>query len=89
MGTGEENSYATSGATLGGLTAGVGPVIPSPRDRPTLTIPEVAAMLNISRSHAYEQAAEGRLPVMRLGRRVLVMTDALLRMLGLDEPADK
>jgi excisionase family DNA binding protein len=53
----------------------------------TLTIPEVAALLRISRNLAYELAARDGLPVpvLRLGRRLLVPRQALLRALGVDE----
>jgi excisionase family DNA binding protein len=41
-------------------------------ERLTMTITEAAATLGISRTLAYEQAKTGELPVIRLGRRVLV-----------------
>jgi excisionase family DNA binding protein len=63
----------------------VGRVIPRAVDRPTLSIPEVARLIGVSKSHAYQMATEGMLPVMRLGRRVVVKTGALLVMLGLDD----
>lgn len=37
-----------------------------------LRMPEVAEILSVSRSHAYKLIAEGRLPVIRLGRAVRV-----------------
>jgi excisionase family DNA binding protein len=53
----------------------------------TLTIPQVAALLGISRNTAYELAARNELPVpvLRLGRRVLVPRESMLRVLGIDE----
>jgi excisionase family DNA binding protein len=53
----------------------------------TLTIPEVAAILRISRNLAYELAARDCLPVpvLRLGRRMLVPRETLLRVLGVNE----
>jgi excisionase family DNA binding protein len=42
-----------------------------------ITITEAAERLGISRSHAYELAAGGELPSLRLGRRILVPLHAL------------
>ncbi len=42
-----------------------------------LTVPEAAAILRISALKAYEHARNGRLPSVRLGRRVLVPREAL------------
>lgn len=43
----------------------------------TITIDETAKLLGISRGTAYNLANEGKLPVVRLGRRLLVPTKAL------------
>ena len=51
-------------------------------DRLTLTVEEAAHLLGISRGLAYELARSGRLPVVRLGRRLLVPKVALERMLA-------
>jgi excisionase family DNA binding protein len=55
-------------------------------DRSTLTVEEAAARLGISRTLAYELARDGRLPVpvLRLGRRVVVSRMALDRVLAAD-----
>jgi excisionase family DNA binding protein len=48
----------------------------------TLTVDEAAAKLRISRNHAYKLIADGTIPALRLGRRVLVSRvalDSLLR----------
>jgi excisionase family DNA binding protein len=55
-------------------------------DQPVfLTVPEAAAMMRISRSHAYDMAnqwilTKGRegIPAMKLGRRVLIHREKLL-----------
>ena len=53
-------------------------------DRPerlVLSVPEAAGLLGISRRLAYELAARGELPVLRLGGRVLVLRRPLERLL--------
>ena len=54
--------------------------------RLTYTLTEAASRLGISRALAYEAAQRGELPVCRIGRRVLVLRVALLRLLGQDGP---
>ena len=48
----------------------------------TLTIDEVAARLGISRSLAYRLASSGGIPVVKLGKRLLVPEAALDRFLA-------
>ncbi len=57
-------------------------------NRSTLTIDEVATVLGISRKHAYELAAADRLPVpvIRLGRRLVVSRLALEHVLAEARP---
>ncbi len=50
-------------------------------NRLVLTVEEAAGMLRISRGLAYEMVRTGRLPSIRLGRRLLVPRSALERML--------
>lgn len=58
--------------------------VPDPTERATLTVPEVARILGLSRNAGYEAAARGDLPTIRLGRRLLVPTAAFRRLLGID-----
>jgi excisionase family DNA binding protein len=51
-------------------------------ERRTLTVPEAAELLGISRGVAYEAARSGELPVIKLGRRLLVPRARLLELLG-------
>jgi excisionase family DNA binding protein len=51
-------------------------------ERATLTVPEAAELLGVSRSVGYEAARTGDLPVIRLGRRLLVPRARLLALLG-------
>ena len=48
----------------------------------TLTVEEAAAALGVGRSTAYELARTGGIPVIRLGRRIVVPTAALAELLG-------
>jgi excisionase family DNA binding protein len=50
-------------------------------ERLTLSVPEVALRLGLSRNGAYEAVAAGQIPAIRIGRRVLVPRVALERML--------
>ena len=52
--------------------------------RITLTIEEVASLLGLGRTAAYEAARRGQIPSRRLGRRVIVPVPALLEWLGAD-----
>jgi len=53
----------------------------------TLTIEEVASLLGLGRTAAYEAARRGEIPSRRLGRRVIVPVPALLDWLGVSAPA--
>ena len=54
-----------------------------------LTVEEAGRILRCSRSSAYQAARRGELPTIKLGRRLLVPTAALRRMLGeVDDPDD-
>lgn len=46
-------------------------------DRLTLTVEEAAALLGISRGLTYELVRRGELPVLRLGRRLVIPRKAL------------
>ncbi len=51
-------------------------------DRKVWTVSEVARLLGISRAHAYDLVAQGAIPHVRLGRRIVVpkiAVDELLR----------
>jgi excisionase family DNA binding protein len=55
---------------------------PSPRTEPLVySIEQVARLLGISRSHAYESVQRGQLPHIKLGARILIPRAALDRML--------
>lgn len=48
----------------------------------TFTVEEAAELLGISRGLAYQAAATGELPVVRVGGRILVPRARLMEMLG-------
>jgi|SRR5271166_720124 len=65
----------------------VGPTPPPPIAEPfedclVFTVTEAAELLGVSRAFAYELAARGELPVLRLGRRVVVPKVALLALVA-------
>jgi excisionase family DNA binding protein len=49
---------------------------------PTISVEEAAVLLGVSRSAAYRAAKAGQLATFRVGRRLLVPTAPLLRMLS-------
>jgi excisionase family DNA binding protein len=54
-----------------------------PGERLVFTVAEAGELLGISRAFAYELVARGELPVIRLGRRIVVPKAALLAMVDL------
>jgi excisionase family DNA binding protein len=50
--------------------------------RLTYTVPEVAELLGISRSSAYECVRRGEIPALTLGRRVVIAKTAIDALLG-------
>ena len=50
-------------------------------ERITMTVEEAAALLGISRNTAFRAVRAGDLPSIRIGRRILVPRDRLLRLL--------
>ncbi len=51
---------------------------------PTITVEQASELLGISLRSAYKAARTGELPTLRLGRRLLVPTAKLMRMLGVE-----
>jgi excisionase family DNA binding protein len=49
---------------------------------PMISVEETSKLLGVSRSAGYRAAATGQIPTLRVGRRLLVPTLRLLRMLG-------
>ena len=59
-------------------------MLTDPLSQPTMTVDEAASIMKISRASAYEAVRSGEIPSIRIGRRIVVPTAALRRMLGLD-----
>jgi excisionase family DNA binding protein len=55
---------------------------PGGSDRLTLSVPEAALRLGISRTLAYELVSRGGLPSVRLGRRIVIPIAALSQMIS-------
>ena len=49
--------------------------------RLTFSVEEVAQLLGLSRSAVYEAIARGDIPALRFGRRIVIVRDALDRLL--------
>jgi excisionase family DNA binding protein len=53
-----------------------------------MSIPETAVLLGISRSAAYRAVTRDEIPSVRIGRRLLVPTAKLYRLLGWNYPTE-
>ena len=61
--------------------------IPNPETEPTITVERMAKLLGLSRGSAYQAVRAGELPAIRVGRRWVVPTAAVLTILGVaDKP---
>lgn len=59
-------------------------MLPDPNEHPVMTVEEAGRHLGVSRATAYESVERGEIPSIRLGRRLVVPTAALRRMLEID-----
>ena len=57
--------------------------LPDPSEEPVCSVVRAGQILGVSRSTAYAAVNDGEIPSIRLGRRLVVPTAPLLRMLGL------
>ncbi len=58
--------------------------LPDPKDQPTVSVQEAGRLLGLAKASAYEGVRRGEIPTIRIGRRLLVPTELLRRMLGFD-----
>ena len=64
------------------------PLLPDPEVSPTVLLwPTAGTALHLSRNATYDAAKRGEIPVISLGRKKVVPTAALRRMLQLDGPS--
>jgi hypothetical protein len=49
-----------------------------------MTVPAAGKLLGLSRNKAYEAAACGEIPTLKFGKRIVVPTVPLRRMLGME-----
>jgi len=61
--------------------------IPDPRQTPTLTVVEAGQYLGLGRDSSYKAVNRGEIPIIRIGRRIVVPTAQLLAMLGISDAA--
>jgi excisionase family DNA binding protein len=59
------------------------------RKTATITVPEAAKWLGVGRNTAYEAAARGEIPTIRIGARVLVPVERLRAMLEDESPTTR
>jgi excisionase family DNA binding protein len=59
-------------------------LVPDPAVQPTMQVDDVAAALGLSRGATYNGVQTGEIPSIRIGRRIVVPTAAVRRMLQLD-----
>ena len=58
----------------------------STENKLVLTVPEAGELLGVSRAHAYLMVKMGQIPIIKLGRRIVVPKVALEKMLAGAEP---
>lgn len=63
-------------------------LVPEAANQPTMQVDDVAKALGLSRAAAYNGVQTGEIPSIRIGRRIVVPTAAVRRMLLLDSGPD-
>jgi hypothetical protein len=58
--------------------------LPDPIAEPTISVERAGEVLGISRASAYNAANANEIPTLRIGRRLVVPTAQLLKLLGAD-----
>lgn len=58
------------------------------RSRPTVSVEEAAEVLSLGRASAYAAVRRGEIATVKIGRRLIVPTSSLLRMLDAEQPAE-
>lgn len=63
---------------------GVRPLVPDPSTTPTISVDEAAVLLGVGRRLAYQAVEVGEIEVVRIGRRIRVLTRPLLERLQIN-----
>jgi excisionase family DNA binding protein len=63
-------------------------LVPGATNQPSMQVDDVAKALGLSRGAAYNAIQTGEIPSIRIGRRIVVPTAAVRRMLLLDGGTD-
>jgi excisionase family DNA binding protein len=63
-------------------------LVPQAANQPTMQVDDVAKALGVSRATVYTGVQTGEIPSIKLGRRIVVPTAAVRRMLQLDGGPD-
>jgi excisionase family DNA binding protein len=59
--------------------------MPDPEITPTVSVREAGLLLGLSERSAYRAVGRGEIPVLRVGRRLMVPTARLRQLVGIDE----
>jgi excisionase family DNA binding protein len=64
-------------------------LVPDAASKPTMQVDDVAKALGLGRAAAYNGVQTGEIPSIRIGRRIVVPTAAVRRMLLLDSDTER
>jgi DNA binding domain, excisionase family len=59
-------------------------MVPAASDKPTMTVEEAGECLGLGKTASYDAIHRGDIPHLRIGRRIVVPTAQLRRLLGMD-----
>lgn len=73
----------TTAVDLQAATAASPAVLPDPEAAPTITVPQAGRALRVCKRVAYDMAADGRIPTIRIGRNLRVPNRKFREQFGL------
>jgi excisionase family DNA binding protein len=59
-----------------------------PFESPTMTVEDLAELLQCGRTATYDAVRRGEIPSFKVGRRFIIPTAAVRRLLALDDPKE-
>ena len=59
-----------------------------PFESPTMTVEDLAELLQCGRTATYDAVRRGEIPTIKVGRRFIIPTAAVRRLLALDDPKE-